>query len=174
MTLPVRGAVPTARRRSLRPPCRAPVQLTGRAVGVRGYPDGHSGRAVGPRGDAWRVTVAVGGGLGSARLGPRVAARPEDLGHLDRQDVEVARGRRRLGEPDVLVGPCGPGVDRHADLVVADVVDAVEDLDLPLAGALDFLAEVEGRLGGVDADGRLDQGLAIARHVARLGAPDVL
>src|SRR5262249_12430075 len=70
----------------------------------------------------------------------RTAAYFEDLGHLDRQCVELPRIGRRLGEPDILVRPRGRRIDRHAHLVIADVVDSVKHLDLPLGGTLHLLA----------------------------------
>ena len=48
---------------------------------------------------------------------------------------------------------------------------AVEDFDFPFGGPLDFLAEVEGGLSGVDADCDIDEGLAIPGHVVALGSP---
>ena len=98
----------------------------------------------------------------------------EDLGHLQGQGLELLGVRRRVGQADVRIGRGRLRIVGHADLVVVQVVDAVEDLDLPLAGRLDLLPQVEGRLGGVEADGRLDQGLAKAGRLPRLGAPDLL
>ena len=67
-----------------------------------------------------------------------------------------------------------PGVDGHADLVIVQAEHAVEDFDLPLRGAFDLLAEVEGRVRRVHADGDVDQGFAISRHVAGVAAPRFL
>ena len=55
--------------------------------------------------------------------------------------------------------------------MVEEVVDAVQDLDLPAAGHLDFLAEGEGRLGGVEAHGRFDQCVAESRSSAGRRGP---
>ena len=95
----------------------------------------------------------------------------EYLGHPHGDRVELLGIGRCVGQIDVLGRDGRVGIDRHAHLVVVQAEHGVKDLDLPLGGTLDFLAEVEGRLGGVHADGDVDQCLAVARHARDDRAP---
>ena len=80
--------------------------------------------------------------------------------------MEVFGIRGCIGKVHVLRADRSRGIERHADLVVVQAEDAVQDFDLPPGSALDLLAQVEGRVRRVQANGDVNQSLAVARHVA--------
>ena len=51
-----------------------------------------------------------------------------------------------MGEIHVFGTDGSPGVDGHADLVIVQAENAVEDFDLPLRSAFDLSPQVEGRV----------------------------
>src|SRR5262249_27443881 len=60
-----------------------------------------------------------------------VAGFLENFRDVNGQRAEFRRVRRGVGEPHVFICSRGPGIDRHAHLVIANVVDAVQNLNFP-------------------------------------------